>query len=131
MRPLFEDRKENGGSTATRDVTRAHALLDHRERDGLDGFLTITGGKLTTYRLMAKDTVDAVCRQLGEDRQCTTADERLPGSDLGEEIHIGDRLAKREEHLLDDQLICECELISRGRLEQVIRRRGTTDMRRR
>ena len=30
-------------------MTRAHALLDHRERDGVDGFLTITGGKLTTY----------------------------------------------------------------------------------
>jgi glycerol-3-phosphate dehydrogenase len=64
VRPLFEDRKENGGSTATRDVTRAHTLLDHRERDAVAGFLTITGGKLTTYRLMAKDTVDAVCRQL-------------------------------------------------------------------
>jgi glycerol-3-phosphate dehydrogenase len=128
VRPLFEDRKQNGGSTATRDVTRAHALLDHRERDGVAGFLTITGGKLTTYRLMAKDTVDAVCRQLGRDQPCTTATERLPGSDLGEEIHIGDRLAKREEHLLEDQLICECELISRARLEQVIHRRGTSDL---
>jgi glycerol-3-phosphate dehydrogenase len=128
VRPLFEDRKGNGGSTATRDVTRAHALLDHRERDGVAGFLTITGGKLTTYRLMAKDTVDAVCRQLGQDRECTTATERLPGSDLGEEIHIGDRLGMREKHLLEDQLICECELISRGRLEQVIHRRGTTDL---
>jgi glycerol-3-phosphate dehydrogenase len=128
VRPLFEDRKQNGGSTATRDVTRAHALLDHRERDGVGGFLTITGGKLTTYRLMAKDTVDAVCRQLGVDRTCTTATERLPGSEIGEEVRVGDRLAMREQHLLDDQLICECELISRGRLEQVIHRRGTTDL---
>jgi glycerol-3-phosphate dehydrogenase len=128
VRPLFEDRKGNGGSTSTRDVTRAHALLDHRERDSLTGFLTITGGKLTTYRLMAKDTVDAICRQLGEDRPCTTASERLPGSELGEEIHIADRLAMREQHLLDDQLICECELISRGRLEQVIDRRGTVEL---
>jgi glycerol-3-phosphate dehydrogenase len=128
VRPLFEDRKQNGGATATRDVTRAHALLDHRERDGVAGFLTITGGKLTTYRLMAKDTVDAICRQLAEDRPCTTATERLPGSELAEEIHIGDRLAMREEHLLEDQLICECELISRDRLEQLIDRRGTTNL---
>ncbi len=128
VRPLFEDRKQNGGATATRDVTRAHAMLDHLERDGVAGFLTITGGKLTTYRLMAKDTVDAVCRQLGEDRPCTTASVRLTGSDLGEEIHIGDRLAMREQHLLEDQLICECELISRDRLEQVIHRRGTTNL---
>jgi glycerol-3-phosphate dehydrogenase len=127
-RPLFEDRKGNGGSSATRDVTRAHAMLDHLQRDGVTGFLTITGGKLTTYRLMAKDTVDAACRQLGVDTPCTTATERLPGSEVGEEIHVADRLAKREEHLLEDQQICECELISRGRLEEVLHSRGTTDL---
>ena len=63
VRPLFEDAK--AADTATRDVTRAHALLDHRTRDGVDGFVTITGGKATTYRLMAQDTVDAVCDILG------------------------------------------------------------------
>jgi len=26
-------------------VTRAHALLDHEQRDGVHGFVTITGGK--------------------------------------------------------------------------------------
>jgi glycerol-3-phosphate dehydrogenase len=128
VRPLFEDRKENGGSTDTRDVTRAHAMLDHRERDGVTGFLTITGGKLTTFRLMAKDTVDAVCHQLGVDRPCTTATQPLPGSELCGEIHVGDRLGMRERHLLEEQVICECELISRGRLEEVIHRRGTTDL---
>jgi glycerol-3-phosphate dehydrogenase len=127
-RPLFEDRKQNGGSTETRDVTRAHAMLDHLERDGLYGFLTITGGKLTTYRLMAKDTVDAACRQLGVDAPCTTADVSLPGSEIGEEIHIGDRLARREQHLLEDQMICECELIARPRLDEVINLRGTTNL---
>ena len=35
VRPLFEDRK-GGDSGSTRDVTRAHALLDHRERDGVE-----------------------------------------------------------------------------------------------
>ena len=64
VRPLFEDAK--AADTDTRDVTRAHALLDHAQRDGVGRFVTITGGKLTTYRLMAEDTVDAVCRQLGE-----------------------------------------------------------------
>ncbi len=45
------------------------------------GFLTITGGKLTTFRLMAEIVVDAMCEQLGEDRPCRTADEVLPGSE--------------------------------------------------
>jgi glycerol-3-phosphate dehydrogenase len=70
VRPLFEDAKAD--DSASRDVTRAHALLDHAQRDGVQRFLTITGGKLTTFRLMAQDTVDAVCRALGEDRPCTT-----------------------------------------------------------
>src|SRR4051794_6719833 len=60
VRPLFQDAKADD----TRDVTRAHAVLDHRTRDGVDGFVTITGGKLTTLRLMAKDVVDAMCKQL-------------------------------------------------------------------
>src|SRR4051794_25308942 len=59
-RPLFQDARAG----ETRDVTRAHAVLDHRTRDGVDGFVTITGGKLTTLRLMAKDVVDAMCKQL-------------------------------------------------------------------
>ncbi|MBV9917255.1 MAG: anaerobic glycerol-3-phosphate dehydrogenase subunit A [Solirubrobacterales bacterium] len=126
-RPLFEDRKENGASES-RDVTRAHALLDHRERDGVSGFVTITGGKLTTYRLMAEETVDAVCRQLGEARPSRTATEPLPGSEDGEYYRLAERLDRREQHLLEDQLICECELISRGRLEAAFRQRGTTDL---
>jgi glycerol-3-phosphate dehydrogenase len=127
VRPLFEDRKDDG-SGSTRDVTRAHALLDHRERDGVDGFLTITGGKLTTYRLMAEETVDAVCRQLGEPRECTTASERLSGSEDGAFQRVGDRLKRREQTLQDDQLVCECELISRRRLEDAIRQRASTSL---
>jgi len=78
VRPLFQDAKATGSS---RDVTRAHTLLDHHERDGVTGFLTITGGKLTTMRLMARDIVDAMCAQLGDDRPCTTDKVVLPGSE--------------------------------------------------
>jgi len=127
VRPLFEDRKD-GDDSQTRDVTRAHALLDHSQRDGVAGFFTITGGKLTTYRLMAQDTVDAVCRQLGEQRPCTTQTEPLPGSEDGNYYHVGDRLAAREQALLDDQLVCECELIPRRRLEEAVRTRATTSL---
>ena len=78
VRPLFEDAKDS--DTETRDVTRAHALLDHRERDGVGGFVTITGGKLTTFRLMAQETVDAVCRH-ARHRACRAHGrlEPLPG----------------------------------------------------
>src|SRR3712207_4682334 len=85
VRPLFQDTKAAVGDT--RDVTRAHALLDHKERDGIERFLTITGGKLTTFRLMAEETVDAMCRQLGVERPCRTREEVLPGSEAGDYYH--------------------------------------------
>ncbi len=125
VRPLFQDAKV---ASDTRDVTRAHAMLDHQARDGVTGIVTITGGKFTTLRLMAKDTVDAMCRQLGEDRPCTTHEVVLPGSEDHEPYHLGERLAAKEAHLLDEQLVCECELIPRSRLEATIRERETTNL---
>jgi glycerol-3-phosphate dehydrogenase len=125
-RPLFTD--EKAGVSDTRDISRAHTLLDHRERDGVSGFLTITGGKLTTFRLMAEETVDAMCRQLGDERPCSTRERRLPGSEKGEPYSLGSRLRSRERGLLEDQLVCECELISRRKLEEVMRRRGTINL---
>ena len=126
VRPLFQDEKAD--STDSRDVSRSHALLDHRERDGVDGFLTITGGKLTTYRLMAQHTVDKMCEQLGEDRPCTTATTELPASEDHRFYALGDRLAKREVNLADEQAICECELVTRSTLEEVMRRRDSTNL---
>ncbi|HEX6492968.1 MAG TPA: FAD-dependent oxidoreductase, partial [Candidatus Dormibacteraeota bacterium] len=126
VRPLFEDAK--GSETQTRDVTRSHTLLDHAERDGVSGFLTITGGKLTTFRLMAEHAVDAACRHLGEQRACTTTTEPLPGSEDHAFYHLGQRLERKEQHLTDQQLICECEMVTRPMLEEGIRRRGTTNL---
>jgi glycerol-3-phosphate dehydrogenase len=126
VRPLFEDAKES--DTETRDVTRAHALLDHQERDSVRGFVTITGGKLTTFRLMAQETVDAVCRHLGQSRACSTESEPLPGSESGQTYHLGERLARKEAHLAHEQVICECELVGRTKLQEAITRTGSTNL---
>jgi glycerol-3-phosphate dehydrogenase len=123
VRPLFEDAKASDSDT--RDVTRAHALLDHSERDGVARLLTITGGKLTTFRLMAEETVDAVCHQFGEQRPCTTHTEPLPGSEDHAYYRLGERLQRKESQLADEQLICECEMIPRGKLEDAMRRRAS------
>lgn len=126
-RPLFSDEKADVADT--RDISRSHTLLDHRARDGVSRFLTITGGKLTTFRLMAEETVDALCSQLElADRPCRTRTQRLPDSEEGSHYQLGARLVARERTLLDDQLICECELIPRRRLEEAMRRRGTTNL---
>ncbi len=126
VRPLFEDAKAS--DTETRDVTRAHALLDHRERDGVGGFVTITGGKLTTFRLMAEQTVDAVCAQLDVTTPCTTASTPLVGSEDGSFYLLGERLGRKEHDLVDDQIVCECELVSRGRLTDAIEQYQTRNL---
>jgi len=60
---------------------------DYEIQVGPEGFITIAGGKLTTYRAMAEDLVDTVVRQearrLGGARPpCRTASTTLPGGDL-------------------------------------------------
>ncbi len=74
VRPLYApDERERGDERA---ISRDFALLDHADRDGLGGLTTIVGGKLTTHRLMAEATADAVCAALGVGAACRTA--RLP-----------------------------------------------------
>jgi len=77
VRPLYEpDESDRDG----RGISRGFFLLDH-DRDGVENFASIVGGKLTTCREMAEATADLVCDRLGVDAECTTADHRLPGAD--------------------------------------------------
>jgi glycerol-3-phosphate dehydrogenase len=122
VRPLY-DPGETG--TESRDVTRAHVVLDHGPRDGVANFTSIVGGKLTTYRLMAQDTADVVARKAGVTTPVSTASERLPGGEHGARYHwLGGRLAAHEDAGGGDaDLICECEFVTRGLLEEVLERR--------
>jgi glycerol-3-phosphate dehydrogenase len=74
-------------------------LLDHAQRDGMEGFITITGGKLMTYRLMAEWATDAVCRKLGNTApvQPPSAAARLAGADGNHatQNHLPTRAAAR------------------------------------
>ena len=73
VRPLVG----SAGGADSRVVSRGFALFDH-EQQGLDNLTTITGGKLTTCRLMAERAADLVCRRLGVARPCVTAVTPLP-----------------------------------------------------
>jgi glycerol-3-phosphate dehydrogenase len=112
----------------TREVSRSHALIDHGERDGVERLVTITGGKTTTFRLMAEVAVDAACAQLGVERPCRTHEEPLPGSEDGTFYVLGARLRAREPVPQLDEIICECELITRQRLEDAMKRRHTANL---
>jgi glycerol-3-phosphate dehydrogenase len=79
LRPLLAPPDKGGHvSERTADLSRRHTV-----RTSKHGVITVTGGKLTTYRKMAEDTVDAVVRQLGESpktRRCVTKTLRLLGA---------------------------------------------------
>jgi glycerol-3-phosphate dehydrogenase len=53
-----------GDTSGGRELSRTFECFDHRT-DGVNGFITISGGKTTTARAMAEATSDVVCRQLG------------------------------------------------------------------
>jgi len=93
-------------------------VIDHEPRDGVENLVSIVGGKLTTYRLMAKQTADVVVRKLGLQAPCTTAEEVLPGQGDGRTYWLGHRLAEHEAAGGGDaDLICECELVTRRWLD--------------
>lgn len=68
------------GGEKPSDITREHKVLDHKQRDGIEGLVSVLGGKITAYRAVAKDVVDLVCRRLGVQAKCTTAEVPLPGA---------------------------------------------------
>ena len=116
VRPLFQDTYESGKG---RDVTRKLALLDHQEREGVSGLLTITGGKWTTFRLMAEATIDKVCEHFEVERPCTTSTTQVPGAEQGN-YWLGHRLQEVEEKKLQGELVCECELVTRAMIEHAV-----------
>ena len=71
-----------GQAVSEKLLSREFQVLDHKETDGIDGFVTIAGGKMSDYRLMAKDTVDAVCAKLGNDAPCSSHRETLAGEKI-------------------------------------------------
>ena len=72
IRPLVAS-----AATAPGDVSREHAVSVSQR-----GLVSITGGKLTTYRVMADDVLDVVARDLHRERR-RGADERpLHGGDI-------------------------------------------------
>jgi glycerol-3-phosphate dehydrogenase len=132
VRPLYKDKDV----ASDRDISRTYKLLDHAQRDGVAGIISIVGGKWTTYRLMARDAADHIAAALGNTRPCRTHEELLPvpesetrgQGDKGTRGHpsppplfwLGKPLADVEREHASGELICECELVTRARVEAAI-----------
>lgn len=146
VRPLVASDDDPSG----RSISRGIVCLDHATRDGIEGFVTITGGKLMTYRLMAEWATDMALRKLGmTDPGCQTAEKPLPGSETAEvkkqqkrlrgwhrsKSHVielsTDQLAAEGRHgsmsrhinnkdAASEALVCECEQVSVGEINYAI-----------
>ena len=100
LRPLMGD----PGAGAASDVSREHAITPVDP-----GLLAISGGKLTTYRLMAEQVVDKALDKLGPRtyREASrTVDMPLPGAHDREAVRDLDAWARRlaREHALEDDV---------------------------
>jgi len=71
LRPLVRTE----GSGKTKDLSRRHRVSISKS-----GVISIIGGKLTTYRKMAEDTVDEALKTIGRSARCKTKRLRLRGA---------------------------------------------------
>ncbi len=62
-------------------ISRMHHVIDEAQ-NGSPGVLSLIGGKITGYRAIAEQSVDMACALLGLQRECKTADDPLPGSQM-------------------------------------------------
>ena len=130
VRPLVAADNDPSG----RSISRGIVCLDHEKRDGLAGFITITGGKLMTYRLMAEWATDMACKKLGNNAECRTAIDCLPGSTGNTETEydgmtahkaaqyrhgtFAEKISTKDKY--DDSLVCECEGVTVGEINYAI-----------
>ncbi len=138
-----------GGPREGREISRGIVLIDHGERDGLAGFVTITGGKLTTYRLMAEYATDLVASKLRVSTPCEThrlplpgSEEKLPEKKIVKSFSGVSRSVVGATHfrhggnvrriLSEDPdsygLVCECEMVTTGEVDYAVKNQLVTDL---
>lgn len=95
IRPLIAGGSNEGDPGG---ASREHAIAQN-----LHGVVSITGGKLTTYRVMAAEVVDVVATRLGRRtaRRPPTTNVALPGGDLA---YIDEAVAAAERATADAEL---------------------------
>ena len=140
VRPLVAADNDPSG----RSISRGIICLDHEKRDGLAGLITITGGKMMTYRLMAEVATDLACKKLDIEAVCQTANRPLPGSegkDTDSKHHTystahnaakgrqGYRVQEISTQSVEDRsLVCECEEVSVGEVKYAMEKLHVHDL---
>ncbi len=122
VRPLLVNGDAGAAGEDDRAVSRGFALIDHAlEKKGPSNLITISGGKLTTYRLMAEKTADLVCARLGVTEECRTTTTPLPDTVDARWTEPG--LAPNvwlRQNEPSNLLLCECEMVSQSVVDEIV-----------
>ncbi|MCG6882013.1 MAG: anaerobic glycerol-3-phosphate dehydrogenase subunit A [Deltaproteobacteria bacterium] len=115
VRPLLRSKS----NLDDRSVSRGFTLLDHK-LDGLNNFVTIPSGKLTTYRYMAEKTADVLCQKMNIQSPCLTKTEPLPSTHAGRwtEPALGPKSWAQKDP--QDAILCECEMVPQSTVEKIV-----------
>jgi glycerol-3-phosphate dehydrogenase len=127
-------------------LSRGHRVLNHGERDGVHGLVSIVGGKLAAYRIQSEETVDEALRLLGrEPVPCTTSVRPLPGAEASPDFErlattiplppavlervwrrVGSRLGAIFEHATPDDLapVCRSEGVTAAEIRYMVKTEG-------
>ncbi len=122
IRPLVQSEAKQDD----RAISRGFTLIDHGERDGLKNLITVTGGKLTTYRLMAEKASDLLCRKMGVRVGCSTHLTPLPDPGMP-------RLQERWTKTIGSpdpatRVLCDCELVETSEIERSLQQGELDDL---
>jgi glycerol-3-phosphate dehydrogenase len=115
LRPLVvptDDNTQSGGGPRTADLSRRH-----RVDASPSGAIRVIGGKLTTYRQMAQDTVDELDRIIGKRGSCITARTRITGRDEADVASIAAQEPERGRPLADGVQLTHADVIASIRFE--------------
>ncbi len=63
-------------------IPRSHYIIDHAKRGGPNGLLSIVGGKLTTYRALARLAIPAIAKHTSPSSNAPSAPRKDRSSDL-------------------------------------------------
>jgi len=132
------------------DLSRDWAVVDHALR-GAPGLVSVIGGKLASYRLMAEQATDLICRRLRRSDPCRTHRTPLPGAEValdaaalvdlaassGLPLTTVQRLYRRQGcravNILrrwegTHEIVCRCSQVTAAEVRHVIRNEWVRDL---
>ena len=99
VRPLPNEEGKKPGS-----ITRKHILHDHT-KEGVSNLISLIGGKLTTYRNVGEEMVDAAFKKMKKKHQpCKTDKVALPGCIVAGDAKIHEAIAKYGDRLAPETI---------------------------